>query len=91
MTTQVIFKIEKSLKEQAVKRAKSEGIALTSMLKMATKAFVAGEFNVGLIQSESFNSKTAKEIKKTIEDIDKGKNLSPSFKSAKEAIKYLKK
>jgi hypothetical protein len=91
MTTQVIFKIEKNLKDKAIKKAKSEGIALASMLKMATKAFIAGEFTVGLIQSENFNSKTSKEIKESLEDIKKNKNLSPRFKSAKEAIKYLRK
>jgi hypothetical protein len=91
MTTQVIFKIEKSLKEQAIKKARSEGIALTSMLKMATKAFVSGELKVGLIKSEKFNSKTEREIKAAIKDFNNNKNISTRLHSAKEVMDYLKK
>ena len=64
MTTQVIFKIEKKLKEQAMKKAQSKGIALASMLKFATKAFVAGQLDVGLVGTEVFNAKTRREMEK---------------------------
>lgn len=91
MTSQVIFKLDKQLKEQAMKKAQKEGIAFSSILKMATKAFVDGALNVGLVAEESFNAKTHKEINQALKDIKSGKNLSPRFKTADAAIAYLKK
>ena len=90
MTSQVIFKIEKKLKDRAMKRARHEGIAFSSILKLATKAFIAGHFTVGLVGSEEFKADTNKEIKDALEDIAQGKNLSPRFSSSKEAAKYLR-
>ena len=89
MTTQVIFKIDKKLKDQAMKRAQKEGIAFSSVLKLATKAFVAGRFNVGLIATPPFNRKTRQELEESAEDIKNGKNISPMFHSAKEVAEYL--
>lgn len=91
MTTQVIFKIDKKLKDQAMKKAQNEGIALASVLKLATKAFVSGDLNVALVEKEEFNAKTRRGIEAAIKDIEAGKNLSPKFDNAKEAIAYLKK
>ena len=90
MTTQVIFKIEKKLKEQAMKKAQSKGIALASMLKFATKAFVEGRLDVGLVGTEIFNAKTRREMEKISRDIKLGKNLSPAFNNVKDAMAYLK-
>jgi len=90
MITQVIFKIDKKLKDKAMAKAQNEGIALALILKFATKAFVDGDLNLGLVGSEKFNVATAKKIKSALKDISQDKNLSPSFSSAKEAIKFLK-
>ncbi len=89
MTTQVIFKIDKKLKDQAMKKAQHQGIAFASILKLATKAFVDGHLTLGLVGSEEFNTVTGKEINGALKDIAQGKNLSPRFSSAKEAAKYL--
>lgn len=89
MTSQVIFKIDKKLKDQAMKKAQNEGIPFASVLKLATKAYVHGHLTLGLIGSEEFNAATKKELKTAQKDIAKGKNLSPSFTSADEAINYL--
>lgn len=89
MTTQVIFKIDKKLKDQAMKKAQGEGVPFASVLKLATKAFVEGKLNIGLVEAEEFNKKTQKEIAQALDDIKKGKNLSPKFSSAKAAKKYL--
>ena len=91
MTTQVIFKIDKKLKEQAMKKAKSKGLAFSYFLKLATQAFVEDEYNVALIKKEEFNAKTRRQILSAIKDIKSGKNLSPSFKTAEEIKKYLEK
>ena len=90
MTTQVIFKIDKKLKEKAMAKAQHEGIAFAAILKLATKAFVDGDLTLELVGSEKFNAKTAREVKVALRDISKGKNLSRGFASAKDAIKYLK-
>jgi len=90
MNTQVIFNLDKKLKEQAMKKAQSQGLPFGAILKLATKAFVDGEFNVGLVSKEEFNPSTRKSVEKVLKDIKAGKNLSPSFSSAEDAIKYLK-
>jgi antitoxin component of RelBE/YafQ-DinJ toxin-antitoxin module len=89
MTTQVIFKLDKKLKDQAMKKAQSEGVALSSVLKMATKAFVAGDLNVGLVTEERFNAKTRKEMDRIMKDIKAGKNLSPKFSNVDNAFAWL--
>lgn len=90
MITQVIFKIDKKLKEKAMAKAQHEGIAFASVLKLATKAFVDGNLKLELIGSKKFNAKTAREVRIAVKDISQGKNLSRSFTSAKDAIKFLK-
>lgn len=91
MTTQVIFKIDKKLKDKAMAKAQHEGIAFASILKLATKAFVDGDLNLGLIGSEKFNVATGRDVASAQKDISQGRNLSPAFRSAKEAINFLKK
>lgn len=91
MVTQVIFKIDKKLKDKAMAKAQHEGITLASILKLATKAFVDGDLSLGLIGSEKFNAVTRKHIASAESDIVQGKNLSPGFRSAKKAITFLKK
>jgi len=90
MTTQVIFKIDKKLKEQAMKRAENEGLPFASVLKLATKAYVEGDLTIGVVTKEEFNTKTRREIGKALKDIKKGKNLSPTFDNIRDAIRYLK-
>jgi len=90
MTTQVIFKIDKKLKDQAMTKAQKEGIAFATILKFATKAFVDGDLAFGLIGSEKFNSTSSKEIKESLKDISQKRNLSKGFSSVKEAVKFLK-
>lgn len=71
-------------------KAQHDGIAFASILKLATKAFVDGDLTLGLVGSEKFNAKTAREVKNALKDISQGRNLSPGFASAKDAIKFLK-
>lgn len=90
MTTQVIFKIDKKLKDQAMKKAQTEGIAFASVLKLATKAFVAGDLDVELIAQPKLNAKTRRELIRASKDIKEGKNLVGPFDNAEDAIAYLK-
>lgn len=91
MTTQVIFKIDKKLKERAMRKARREGVAFASVLKFATRAFIEGQFNVGLVENEVFNVKTRRELIKISRDIREGKNLSPRLKTVEEIKNYLQK
>ncbi|MFA5318456.1 MAG: hypothetical protein WC323_03215 [Patescibacteria group bacterium] len=89
MISQVIFKIDSKLKEQAMKKAQIAGLPFASVLKFATKAFISGQLEVGLVGMEKLNATTAEEIKNAIKDIKKKKNLSPNFKNAKQAMQFL--
>ena len=90
MTTQVIFKIDKKLKEKAMKKAQSQGLPFASVLKFATRAYVEGGFNIGIKEQEKFKPKVRKEITQALADIKQGKNLSPAFDNVEDAINYLK-
>ena len=90
MNTQVIFNVDKKLKDQAMKKAQLQGIPVGVILKLATQAFVDGSLRVGLFPREEFNSETRKRIEGAVRDIKGKKNLSPRFSSTKEAVAYLK-
>jgi antitoxin component of RelBE/YafQ-DinJ toxin-antitoxin module len=90
MNTQIIFNIDKKLKDQAMKKAQNEGMPFGLVLKLATKAFVEGTLGIGLIQEPVFNKRTSSDIEAALKDIKNNKNISPKFKTAKDAIAYLK-
>lgn len=90
MESQVIFKLDKKLKERAMQRAQAQGVPLTSVLKMATKAFADGELMIGLIGTEKLNAATKREIRGALADIAKNKNISSPLKNAGSALKHLK-
>ena len=91
MTTQVIFKIDKKLKDRAMKKAQGEGIAFSSVLKLATEAYAKGNLDVRLVEKEEFNAKTRRIVNAAIKDMEAGRNLSPKFKTVAEMRKYLEK
>lgn len=91
MTTQVIFNIDKQLKERAMKKAQREGVPFSSVLKFATKSYVDGDLAVGIVKQEKFNAKTSREIRKALQEIKQRKGLSPVFDNAEDAIAYLRK
>ena len=90
MITQVIFKIDRKLKDKAMERAQREGLPLASVLKLATKAYVDGTLKVGLNSEPKLNQKTEKVLLKALAEIKKGKNISPGFENFKDAVTYLK-
>jgi len=92
MTTQVIFKIDKVIKKEAQKVTKQYGSTYSAFLQQATYGLLDGSIRPGLLQlpEEKFNAKTLRELKKISKDIKEGKNLSPVFNNAKDAIAYLK-
>jgi len=91
MITQVIFKIDKKIKEQAQKKAKSRGLTFSDVLKMASYQYVEGGFEPVLQVKEEFRFSIARGIKKSLEDIKAGRNLSPAFSTATEMFAHLEK
>ena len=79
MTSQVIFKIDKKLKEKAMRRARAAGVPFSSILKLTTQAYAEGRLDVGIAEPERFNAKTRKEIEEALEDAKHGRNISPAF------------
>lgn len=74
-----------------MKKAQAEGIPFASVLKLATKAYVEGQLDVGIVSNQPFNPKTRREVSQALKDSKEGKNLSPRFTSAKDAMAYLRK
>jgi antitoxin component of RelBE/YafQ-DinJ toxin-antitoxin module len=90
MISQVIINVDTKLKSEAMRKAKKQGLPFSSVLKLAIKAFVDGRLNVGLVGDEQFNLSTSHEIKEALKDITKNKNISPRFKTADDAVAYLR-
>ena len=90
MTSQVVFRIDKKLKDKAIKKAQNEGLPFAAVLKLATKAYVEGDLDVQLVTQRKLNAKTRRELRRISQDIRQGKNLSPPFDNAKDAVAYLK-
>lgn len=93
MTTNIIFKIDKKLKDAAQKRARQEGIALSDLYQLTTRSFVKGDLSIGLVsKGEQLipNNRTTRLLREARKDIRMGKGLSPRFKDAKTAISYLR-
>ncbi|MFA6305971.1 MAG: hypothetical protein WC651_04605 [Candidatus Gracilibacteria bacterium] len=52
MVTQIVFKAEKSFKDEAMKKAQYEGVTLKAVLYNALKLYIEGKLNFGLQISE---------------------------------------
>ncbi|OGI95471.1 hypothetical protein A2917_02840 [Candidatus Nomurabacteria bacterium RIFCSPLOWO2_01_FULL_42_17] len=90
MTTQVIFRIDKKIKEKAQKKAKGSGLTFSDILQMATYAYVKNDFEPVLMRKEErLNMKTRRELMKISRDIKEGKNLFGPFDSAEKMDKFL--
>lgn len=89
MNTQVIFTIDKKLKSRAMRKAKFFGLPFSSVLNLATRAFVDGKINIGVMETPSLNNKTYRELIKISNDIKKNKNLFGPFDSSEKMDKLL--
>lgn len=86
----IIFKVDKKIKEKAQKQAKKGGFSLSDYYRHATASLAEGECTVDIVERPRLNTKTIRELLKISEDIKKGRNLSPIFHNAEDAINYLK-
>jgi len=90
MNTQVIFKLDSEIKNQAMKKAQKEGIPFAAVLKLATKAYIMGDLEIKLTPNEQLKAAAKKKLEKSLQDIKNKKNLSDAFDSAEDAIQFLK-
>ncbi len=49
MTTQIVFRIDKKLKQAAQKKARQKGISLSDLYHQTTRSFVEDKVDIGLI------------------------------------------
>jgi len=91
MVSQIVFTLDSKIKAKAMKRAKSVGIPLASYLRQAAEDFAEGKTSMAIVRSEIPNAKTARELRAAREDIKKGKNMSPAFTTAEDALSWLHK
>ena len=71
MTEQVIFKIDKKLKDRAMKKARKDGLPLSTVLKRATQAYIDNEFDIGV----SYSPKLIRDVRHAEKEIKAGKIL----------------
>ncbi len=90
MTTVIHIKADKEVKENAQKAAKDLGLTLTDVINASLRNFIRTR-EVIFSDIPQMTPELEKSIEKVEEDIKHNRNLSPKFKTAKEAIAYLKK
>lgn len=88
MTTRVIFNVDPKIKARAMANAKKQGITISYYLNAALAEFAEGTKKMEIV--EQVNEKTLKEIKKAVLDAKLGRNTSPAFTNAKDAIAWLR-
>jgi hypothetical protein len=52
MNTQIVFKTDKTLKDQAMKKAQLEGLTLKAVLSQLMKYYVEGKLSFGIQMTE---------------------------------------
>lgn len=62
MNTKVIFNTDKKLKVAAQKKAREQGITLSAMLNLATKAYVNDEIRIDVIANDLAKARASKSI-----------------------------
>ena len=91
MNTKVIFNLPVSVKKAAARRAKRNGITLSTVLSRAAQAYGSGVLDVEMVDTRPLRPAVARSLKKAIEDFERGVNISPAFSSAAEGRAYLEK
>ena len=86
--TSILIKMDKKVKIAAQKAAKEVGIPLSTILGAYLRQFAReqrGEFG-----PERMSKKMERELASIERDLKTGKNISPGFSSAKDAIAWLR-
>jgi antitoxin component of RelBE/YafQ-DinJ toxin-antitoxin module len=86
--TAISFKIDKDVRDRARKMAKSLHIPLSMVVNQKLREF-ADERRIEFYEPLTPNAKTARELKKIEADIQAGRNSSPAFSNANDALEWL--
>lgn len=86
--TTLLFKTDKRLKKEAHAIVRAMGIPLSAYLNAQLRALVDNRRAIFDLP-EIPNAKTAYQLKKALNDMRSGMNISKSFDSGKELDKYL--
>lgn len=88
MKTTLYTKIDKETKEQAQSLASELGVPLSTVINSHLKEFVrSGVFTIS--REPELKPEVWKEIVQASKDAQKGKNISPKFSSAEDALNWL--
>lgn len=90
MTTVIHLKADKEVKENAQKLAKELGLSLSDVINASLRNFIRTR-EITFSDIPTMTPKLEKLLDEVEEDIKHNRNLSPKFKTAKEAIDYLNK
>ena len=88
MKTLLNIKTDKEVKRGVKKIAEEIGVPLSTIINAYLKQLLR-ERRVNFALPLRPNAKTAKLLRKAHEDYKKGKNISPAFETAEDAIAYL--
>jgi addiction module RelB/DinJ family antitoxin len=90
MTTVIHLKADKEVKENAQKLARELGLSLSDVINASLRNFIRTR-EITFSDIPQMTPELEKLLDEVEEDIKHNRNLSPKFKTAKEAIDYLNK
>lgn len=90
MTTVIHLKADKEVKENAQKLARELGLSLSDVINASLRNFIRTR-EITFSDTPTMTPELEKLLDEVEEDIKHNRNLSPKFKTAKEAIDYLNK
>ncbi len=89
MQTVIHIKADKEVKENAAKVAHELGLNLSDIINASLRNFIRTR-EVTFSHTPQMTPELEKLLDRVEEDIKKGRNLSPRFKSVEESIEWLK-
>lgn len=89
MRTVIHIKSDREVKENAQKLARELGINLSDVINASLRNFIRTR-TIVFSDTPQMTPELEKLLDKVEEDIKKGRNLSPRFKSAEESIDWLR-
>ena len=89
MKTLLSIKVDTEVKKKMKRFAEKIGIPLSTLINANLKETLR-EQRVSFALPLRPNAKTAKLLRRAHEDYKKGRNISPAFETAKDAVAYLR-
>ena len=87
--TMINIKADKEVKEMAQKVAQKLGLPLSVVINNYLRQFIRNKSIYFSVEEGELKPSVKKRLDRLHKDVKEGKNLSPAFHSAKEAIRYL--